>query len=163
MKCKAVSRDIIFPALFSNISCMFLPWKTWPFGSSKLRKTLQEQKGSKGCKQKEWGTLLVREACLSYGGKVSVPVCHQLVGCPGGSSARGGKGKQWAVVVFLLVFIYFVYAEANGPKSIELCVRTWSAAATTKRHPGQSAVLFALFSLKWRKGHFSKLRRKQSK
>lgn len=163
MKCKAVSRDIIFPALFSNISCMFLPWKTWSFGSGKLRKTLQEQKGSKGCKQKEWGVLLVREACLSYGGEASLPACHQLVGCPGGSSAKGGKGKQWAVVVFLLVFIYFVYAEANGLKSIELCVRTWSSAATNTRYPGQSAVLFALFSLKWRKGHFSKLRRKQSK
>lgn len=29
-----------------------------------------------------------------FGGEASIPACHQLVGCPGGSGAKGGKGKQ---------------------------------------------------------------------
>lgn len=114
MKHKAVLRDIIFPALFSNISRMVLPWKTWSFGNSSLRKALQTQTGAKEVRERmrisadEGGFLIIYRKKWQY---QDVTI---LQGYLGGRSARGRKGKE---INSGLGFFYFVHAEVNRLKS----------------------------------------------
>lgn len=102
MKCKAVLRDRIFPALLCSGKQDHL--------EQQLQESTVGTESGQRRKAKRRRMLWMREACLSHMGRVSMDI--QLV-----AVQEAGKAKQRAGLLFLFnavcLCFYFMYAEIH--------------------------------------------------